>query len=413
MCAGGCCGRIRLMANDVIMKRKEDINMRIKGMSIKGALTVLFVLVAGLIFTGCDDEKKQAAEDKVAPPPAIVVENNVPDETGAEAAVASSDDAADEAGDDAAPADEDTDESSEDESSEDESSEDEKSEDEKSEDEKSKEDASDEEDEKKEDPEDETQQSGPVTPGSVENIGLNSTWKYADYSAINSGSAKLYRAADNRKGVVIGVNAGHGTRGGGSVKTYCHPDMSPKVTGGSTGAGAIKAAAVSGGMSFADGTSEASVTLREAQILRDKLLAKGYDVLMLRDDADVQLDNIARTVIANNTAACLISLHWDGDNLNYDKGCFYISTPEGTKGMDPVASHWQEHEALGRSLISGLAANGCKIYGGGSMSIDLTQTSYSTTASVDIELGNAASAHDDATLSKLADGLVAGITAMY
>ena len=43
------------------------------------------------------------------------------------------------------------------------------------------------------------------------------------------------------------INAGHGTKGGESVKTLCHPDGSPKVTGGSTAAGATKAALVSGG----------------------------------------------------------------------------------------------------------------------------------------------------------------------
>lgn len=253
----------------------------------------------------------------------------------------------------------------------------------------------------------------PVTPGSVESVSLNLSWQYADFSKINSGTATLYRSAENRKNVVIGVNAGHGTSGGQSVKTYCHPDMSAKVTGGTTSAGATTAVAVSGGMSFSDGTSEASVALKTAEILKNKLLADGYDVLMLRDGADVQLDNIARTVIGNNVANCIISLHWDGDNLSYDKGCFYISTPDGIKGMEPVASHWQQHEALGKALLSGLQANGCKIYKNGSMSIDLTQTSYSTVPSVDVELGNAASAHDDGSLTVLANGLVAGIESIY
>ena len=89
---------------------------------------------------------------------------------------------------------------------------------------------------------------------------------------------------------------------------------------GTTGAGATKAVAVSGGMSFNDGTPESSVTLRMAQILKDKLLAAGYDVLMVRDGSDVQLDNVARTVICNNAADCHIALHWDGDGLSYDKG---------------------------------------------------------------------------------------------
>ena len=166
-------------------------------------------------------------------------------------------------------------------------------------------------------------------------------------------------------------------------------------------------------MTFSDGTGESAVTLRMAQIFRDKLLDAGYDVLMIRDGSDVQLDNIARTVICNNVADCHISLHWDGDGLNYDKGCFYISVPDGIKGMEPVASHWKQHNALGSCLVDGLRGQGCKIKGNGSMAIDLTQTSYSTIPSVDIELGNGTSDHSDSTLSRQADGLVQGVRSYF
>ena len=54
-----------------------------------------------------------------------------------------------------------------------------------------------------------------------------------------------------------------------------------------------------------------------------------------------------------------------------------------------------------------------KINGGGSMSIDLTQTSYSTIPSVDMELGNACSNHSDETLNIQAEGLLHGINAYY
>lgn len=244
-------------------------------------------------------------------------------------------------------------------------------------------------------------------------ISLDDTWQYADHSAIHSGAAVLYRAAENRKDIIIGVNAGHGTSGGSSVKTLCHPDGSAKTTGGSTGAGATRAAAVSGGMTFQDGTPEKSVTLRMAQIFRDRLLAAGYDVLMLRDGDDVQLDNVARTVICNNVADCHIALHWDGDGLSYDKGCFYISVPDALKEMEPVASHWQQHDALGAALIAGLQNQGAAIYKNGQMSIDLTQTSYSTIPSVDMELGNACSDHSDEALSRLADGLTEGVNGYF
>lgn len=261
-----------------------------------------------------------------------------------------------------------------------------------------------------------TPQMQPEEYTNLQQITLDSTWEYADHSKINTGAAVLYPAPEEsgRKGIVIGVNAGHGTAGGAKVKTLCHPDGSAKVTGGSTAAGATSAAAVSGGMTFQDGTPEREVTLRMAQILRDKLLTSGYDVLMLRDSEDVQLDNVARTVICNNVADCHIALHWDsGDGKNYDKGCFYISVPEALKNMEPVASHWQQHDTLGTDLVEGLREQGATIYGKGHMGIDLTQTSYSTIPSVDMELGNAYSDHSDAALRLLAEGLLSGITAYF
>ena len=257
----------------------------------------------------------------------------------------------------------------------------------------------------------ETGSSQPAEYTDLQQITLNPDWEYADHSKINTGAAVLYRAPEKsgRKGIIIGVNAGHGTAGGSKVKTLCHPDGSAKTTGGSTAAGATEAAAVSGGMTFQDGTPESTVTLRMAQILRDKLLTSGYDVLMLRDGEDVQLDNVARTVICNNVADCHIALHWDSDGLSYDKGCFYASVPKQLKNRKPVASFWKEHDALGKALIKGLRSKKVKISGTGAAEIDLTQTSYSTIPSVDIELGNQCSDHSDKKMEKLADGLLRGI----
>lgn len=245
-------------------------------------------------------------------------------------------------------------------------------------------------------------------------ISLASGYQYAGFSKINSGKAVLYKStAQNRKNKTVCVNAGHGTAGGSSVKTLCHPDGSPKVTGGTTGAGATTAVAVSSGMTFADGTPESRITLKMARLLKGRLLAEGYDVLMIRESDDVQLDNIARTVIANNNADCHIALHWDATSS--DKGCFFMSVPDNAtyRAMEPVASHWQDHDRLGEALIKGLKGAGNKIFAKGSMATDLTQTSYSTIPSVDIELGDKISDHSDQTLNRLADGLVAGINTFF
>ena len=244
-------------------------------------------------------------------------------------------------------------------------------------------------------------------------VALDMNALYAGNSMINSGKAVYYKSNGARKEKTVCVNAGHGTKGGGSAKTLCHPDGTPKVVSGSTAAGSITATAVSSGMTFEDGTAESVVTLRMAQILRDKLLKEGYDVLMIRDGEDVQLDNIARTVLANTNADCHIAVHWD--STTSDKGCFYMSVPdvESYRTMEPVASHWQSHHKLGDALINGLKQAGNKIFSNGTLAMDLTQTSYSTIPSVDIELGDKASSHSDQALEKLADGLVSGVNEFF
>ena len=243
----------------------------------------------------------------------------------------------------------------------------------------------------------------------TEEITLDPSWKYAEESEIHSGAAVLYRARENRRNIVVGVNAGHGTKGGESSYTYCHPDHTPKVTGGTTSEGSIKAMAVSSGMDFRDGTPERKVTLKTAKILKDLLLEAGYDVLMLRDGDDVQLDNVARTVICNNRADCHIAIHWDGDGYSYDKGAYFMSVPGELKSMYPVSEHWREHEALGWSLIEGCQKTGYKVWSSGDMDMDLTQTSYSTVPSVDIEMGNQNSDTDDDACRRAAKALFAGI----
>ena len=244
-------------------------------------------------------------------------------------------------------------------------------------------------------------------------VGLNPEWRYASFSKINSGAAVYYAATDNRKGIVVGVNAGHGTQGGGSVKTYCHPDMTPKVTGGTTAAGSIEATAVSGGMSFNNGEKEADVNLKLARFIRDELLSRGYDVLMIRDGDDVQLDNVARTVICNNCADCHIAIHFDGDSTGSDKGCFFISVPDGIKGMEPVDRTWQMSEELGSQIVAALSNHGHKLHNGGSMDIDLTQTSYSSIPSVDVEYGNQCSDTSDGNLQDMAKATADGVEGFF
>ena len=260
-----------------------------------------------------------------------------------------------------------------------------------------------------------TVSNGKITGTLTDNvIRWNGSWQYASYSKIHSGTARLYKTtASGRKNIIVAVNAGHGTKGGSSVRTLCHPDGTAKVTGGSTQAGSVTATAINEGTTLLDGTPEATVTLELAKKVKEKLLSKGYDVLMLRESADVQLDNIARAVIANHYADCHISLHYD--STTSDKGFYYISVPNvaSYRRMEPVASNWKRHEALGQALLKGVRNNGLKVYGNGYLPTDLTQTSYSTIPSVSVEVGDRASSHSNAALEAMAKAISDGVGNMF
>ena len=244
-------------------------------------------------------------------------------------------------------------------------------------------------------------------------IDLKSSYEYSEQSKIHSDTATLYtNNNDNKKNITVCVNAGHGTKGGDSVKTRCHPDGTPKVTGGSTPKGATYAPAVTSGMDFPNGTPEAEATLEVALKLKELLLEDGYSVLMIREGSDIQLDNVARTVIANYNAKCHVSLHFDDSG----SGAYYTKVPENHiyKNMDPIASVWEKCDELGESIIGGLRSRGdIVIQNPHYVEMDLTQTSYSSIPSMDIELGNGEIELSDETYQKLAEGVYVGIANFF
>lgn len=244
-------------------------------------------------------------------------------------------------------------------------------------------------------------------------IKLDLSAPYATYSVINDGSATLYKADrrnDNYKNITIAVNAGHGTIGGSKFKTFSHPDFSPKVVTGTTKEGEVLSYAISEGTVFLNGMTEANANLAVAYALKDRLLNDGYSVLMIRTDDNCRLDNIARTVIANENADAHIAIHFD--STSSDKGVFYIAPYENEKylSMEPLKSNAARINELGTSIIDAYKEMGEKVWRDrGIMYGDLTQISFSTNASVDIELGDKKTELTLEKLETLAEGLKRGI----
>ena len=243
----------------------------------------------------------------------------------------------------------------------------------------------------------------------TQNIYLDDTWTFADFSEIHSGCAVLYKAIKNSKNIVVAVNAGHGTTGGSSKYTYSHPDKSPVIVGGTNEQNQIKSVAVSNGIELLCGLSEAQVNYRVAVVLRKYLLEAGFDVLMLRDGDDVQLDNVARTVISNNVAVIHISIHFNSDSFDYDKGCFCCSPPKELRNLENVNLHYNDSERLSDCILTGLKNQNVQIYKYEKILMDLTQTAYSFIPTVDVELGNQCTRPTTAKLEQYARGLLEGI----
>lgn len=247
-----------------------------------------------------------------------------------------------------------------------------------------------------------------------EEVKVLEEFEFATYSQIKTGTATLYKNESyNKKNKTICINAGHGTKGGSRIKTYSHPDKSPKLVTGSTSAGSIMSSAITDGMVFSNGQNEADVNLEVAKLLKDMLLSSGFSVLMIRESSDTQLDNIARTILANEYADIHLSIHFDSDNT--DKGFFYITVPnvESFKKMYPVNLHYEESDRLGECMIEGFRENNEKVFKSGKMAIDLTQSSYSKIPTIDMELGAKNTDIDHEHLYKFAESIFVGICKYY
>lgn len=244
----------------------------------------------------------------------------------------------------------------------------------------------------------------------VEEIYLDKKFRYATYSQINTGFAKLYKNNSyNKKEGTICVNAGHGVKGGEKYpKTYSHPDFSKKLTSGTNGTTELSYA-ISTGMTFPTGETEQEINLKVAMYLRDVLLANGYSVLMIREDSDSHLDNIARTVLANNYADCHISLHFDSTEINAGIFCIVASRKEAYLNMEPVKSVYKKSDELANMLITTFKKYKEKIRGKGIEYQDLTQISYSTIPTVDLELGDKKADISDDRLHTLAEEIYDGV----
>lgn len=172
---------------------------------------------------------------------------------------------------------------------------------------------------------------------------------------------------------------------------------------------------------FKEGTrgsmlTEDEITLGVAQLLKEKLEARGATVLMTRTDATTDLSNATRAEFANNNGADIcIKLHAD-------------STQEGGSGMTALVpgskyinnkTMLSQSKLLGKAVLNGATAKTGAVRRGIYTTSEMAGFNWSKIPVMILELGYMTNVQDEMKLSdysyrsQLADGIVEGIIEYY
>lgn len=239
---------------------------------------------------------------------------------------------------------------------------------------------------------------------------------------------------ENYNGRTVCIDAGHGENGHPAVtqkKEKVYPVADSMLTGMNTSMTGSKAydygvEARSFQNIYSKNETEPEYTLKLALIIKNRLLAKGYRVVLTRNDFSQNLSNGARSVLAGETSDLMVSIHTNASGAKGASGTlsFYPGDqdymdgqlhPGYTKIMG-LEGHAADSKKLAELVGQNVAAE-AGFANKGAHSAILRIFSYSSIPTCLVEVGFSDEINDAKLLtekkSEAADGIIKGIEAYY